>query len=536
MMIKISKSEALKALQSAGTSGQLVFLTGAGISKIPPANLPLGNEIKDQLIEFITASTELKDYREKILASDRYKQLIPELLFQAIYESIGDKIFSVYGRLNSNRYNRIHQLLAYYVKNFRAIVYTTNFDELVEKSSDSKIKIDHLHGSIRNPESMVIRIYQVGRGIPAKIFKSFQIENNSKTLFVVGYSGNDKDVIALLNNTRFKAIYWLMRDFDDQWTLKNLIRIKSDRLFVFKGDIQTIFSDLITGAKLAAIKPVPEQQSKTDFSDVTFAEAMRCIQSIFYITGSYKEAVTLCGLMIDKYSDKLKLADLAWFHYVLGDNLVYMGNDFVSAEKHIQSGITISKDQGALLDVAEGLSAMGNLLAQRDSLHPNKAKESLLEALKVAGQLDDKNLTAGEKDQLWVLKGKIYNNLGLSLHNERQFWEAISNYRQSIQFKRKAGNIAAIAVTAANISIAYLAVGNRNYLRWKKQAEETFIQYSLDLRLAYLYRELGHFTPKRNKRLALKLLEDALNLYEPFGEQAALDVRITRGYVEQFIH
>jgi hypothetical protein len=232
----LTKEEALARFKNAMSTGSLSLLVGAGISKIPPSSTPLGNEIKDQLIELITADIRLRHHRSRIFDSKYYIQQIPELIFQPIYENIKEKIFTIYSTLSTTRFNDIHAYIASLSIQVGVPIYTTNFDELIEIAAGEKINIHHLHGKISKPESMVIRIYQIGRGVSKKDLCKFKEANKGRTLVVLGYSGNDKDIIHLLNNTDFKEIILLAKTIDDEWLIANLSRLKT-RFLIFTRKI-----------------------------------------------------------------------------------------------------------------------------------------------------------------------------------------------------------------------------------------------------------------------------------------------------------
>jgi len=530
-MKQITTTAAFRHLIAAAQKGNLTFLAGAGISKIPPSNLPLGNDIKDYLISLITANSALTSHRDNILYSPKYKKLIPELIFQPLYETLEAKMYAAFDILDSDAYNHVHEVLAWLEVHKNARLYTTNFDLLIEKSSRATVDVEHLHGALNEPDEMTIRIYQVGRGIQRKMATQFQSTNKGRTLFVIGYSGNDKDVVTLLNQTAFQQIYWLMRDATDDWTLSNIKKLTHHDTNIFQGDLKTFFRNAISHYSIPATT-VGKKGTATPLVvkdiGITQVEALRCIQSIYYTIGEYKKALAVCDIIFRNKKAKFTAQDRAWFHQVAADNITCIGIHFRSAVSHINKSIALSKKHRNTLDLAEAYNAIGNTYGQRSKSNAADALNALRLAKRAADSLLKKKLPLLQQDQLYVLLGKIHNNTGLAYDSLGDYHKAIEHYKRSIAYKKKAGNITAIAVTQANISLCYRSLGDRRYLYWEKKAEEIFSQYGLFYRLGYLFRELGARSKESQRTEAITYLEQALQVYEGNVPDATFDITLTK--------
>ena len=340
---RISSKQAETIIRNEANDGNLCFITGAGISKIPPANLPLGNELKDRLIDLITEGKKARKYRNKILLHPKYQDAIPELIFQPIYECIGSKIYQVFDILKYGHFNHIHKKLGWYSKIKKAGIYTTNFDMLIEHASTFPVDVQHLHGSIDKPEEMIIRIYQVGRGISKNLTNRFKKKNNGKVLVVLGYSGNDPDIMTLINNTSFKSIIWLVRDFNNKRGLSNLKKLTHHTPLLFQNDLNKLFRD----KRMRPSHSKPSSDTPTTIlTQLTEIEALKCLQAVYFVIEDFKVALHICNHVFDNKSFNLSPKDHSWFHQVAADNLNRIGIDFRAAISHMKAAIKINIKNG----------------------------------------------------------------------------------------------------------------------------------------------------------------------------------------------
>lgn len=526
----ISQKEAELIIQRESAHHNICFLTGAGISKIHPANLTLGYELKNKLIELITAKKKFKRYRDRIMTLPKYRSAIPELIFQPIYECLGERIYSVFECLKSENFNHIHAKLGWYHSTKGASIYTTNFDTLIEQASTSPIHVEHLHGSIDRPEDMIIRIYQVGRGIRKNISNQFKLKNKGKVLLVLGYSGNDKDIMTLLNHTDFKRIVWLIRDAKDKPSLENLQKLTRHSTLVFQADLNHFLKEKNYSKPT---KPANLPAALSLLPTITDVEAWKCLQAIFFTLENFYDALEVSNRVLSSSKIVLDSKDQSWFRQVTADNLNRIGIDFRKAIYLMKSAIRINTRHGNKLELAEAHSALGNIYNQKKRPDTAKALLHLKEAEQVASGIEVSKLSAVERDQLYVLLGKIYNNMGLCYDHEKEYSKAIYCYKMSMKFKNKTGNITAIAVTQANLALAYKSLESRKYSSWAKEAERTFIEYGLYFRLGYLYRELGGRSVDRNKADALNYLTKAMDVYRDYMHDAVMDKFLTERYLKR---
>lgn len=84
---------------------------------------------------------------------------------------------------------------------------TLNFDTLLESAGANDV--EHLHGRVDDPASLVTTISQYQLGLPAETQHRLRHLLTGRNLLVAGYSGRDRDVLPLLTACRPASITWL---------------------------------------------------------------------------------------------------------------------------------------------------------------------------------------------------------------------------------------------------------------------------------------------------------------------------------------
>jgi hypothetical protein len=214
---RISLSEFVDETRRALRSGRLTFLTGAGVSMLPPSNLPSGAALKDFSVRTLCSHDPLRLRWGQIARNDRYQRITPEILFQRFYACLGEATFlKFFETLRHARANSAHRKLAELATKKAAHTLTTNFDLLIDSQSTARNATTHLHGALDRPETMVTRINQVGRGLEGKLQHTVAQQISGKVLCVLGYSGADNDIWAAVQASRVARILWLVRKIGDQ--------------------------------------------------------------------------------------------------------------------------------------------------------------------------------------------------------------------------------------------------------------------------------------------------------------------------------
>lgn len=359
----IDKNEALLKFNDAVRRKGAVVLAGAGISMVGKSKLPSGNELKKHItrniLTGILAGSEMHD----IFENEGFNKLIPEVLFQVYFEILGQNLYEGFEVLKNSIPNHIHAWLAEKNVSEGLPVLTTNFDSLIEKV-ESSAKVEHLHGDLAKPEEMFIRIYQITKGIEYLKMRKYVSAIGQKEMYVFGYSGNDLDVIGLINKSEVKNIYWMMLDVNDVWVLSNLSRIsKSKKLFIYEADLAEFFPNSNKSIANPAID-VGFTAIGSPYRHIERGQRICCLQSTYFVLEQYEKALSVAqsGLGDDNNSDFIN----SWLHQVAADNLTIIGKDFASAIKHMDKAIDINSRSNNLVELAECLNAKGNIYNQKE--------------------------------------------------------------------------------------------------------------------------------------------------------------------------
>lgn len=225
--------------------GEIAFFVGAGISKDPPSNLLLGDELKNKTISAFCRDTP-KNERKEILEST--KNLRPEVILQIIHNEIGNGALDILDVLKSDNPNQNHFFLAK-AMNYGNTVITTNFDNLIEcayiregfepsvyfddegfkkwfenKKDNKKGGIFKIHGTLEEihvtsegierknrKDTIIATLNQVGKGLSKAKAKVLEHFFKKKDMVFIGYSGlDDFDIYPkMLQTESKKKIFWL---------------------------------------------------------------------------------------------------------------------------------------------------------------------------------------------------------------------------------------------------------------------------------------------------------------------------------------
>lgn len=211
-------SDLVKKIHSAIQQNKLTLLCGAGLSAPPPSLLPLAVKLVDQVLD--SALGEFKRFVPEA-------SLRPEVIFNIISRHAGDVLLGILRAILSERsYNRGHDFAATCLQRDCHVV-TTNFDCLIEEASAARgisiarvVSGDHrrvvtnpvllkIHGSIDAPESLMVTINDVFRGLSSDMELLFGSLLAGRLVLVVGYSGLDQlDIMPVLAASEPELIVW----------------------------------------------------------------------------------------------------------------------------------------------------------------------------------------------------------------------------------------------------------------------------------------------------------------------------------------
>ncbi len=217
--------EALASPKSSELLSEVAILVGAGVSMVGPTRLPSGPEMLRSSIRNLVNDRRIVGARDAALSRPGVAQLVPELMFQRISDILGALPAELYAPFGLARPNGVHFALAA-ASSRGASIATTNYDLAIEAAlgRDERPPL-HLHGSVADVATIVHTIRAIGRGLPDSIGAAFTAMLNGRRVAIVGYSGNDREVMDALVAARPSSVTWLVRSSDDP-AFPNIERIR----------------------------------------------------------------------------------------------------------------------------------------------------------------------------------------------------------------------------------------------------------------------------------------------------------------------
>jgi tetratricopeptide (TPR) repeat protein len=498
-----------------------IALFGAGVSMVAPTGLPSGKALKELIVNSICNRTPLEKYLDRLLANSHYQQIVPEVMFQEIHNIIGDKIYELYQVLRVAQSNPVHHALAAAADRHSCSLFTTNFDELVERYLKPGLNVCHLHGTLSDPAQMGILITQIGLGVSQAFQQRFFKEGDGKRLYVFGYSGNDKDIIKLINRAGVTDIVWLMRDRSNEWELKNLKGILNKDVAIYEDDLGKFFDhvSLKIGFPSPPVQEAVNENERSHIAEnfkqkITTYESFGCLDLLFYINGDYQSAVEVCREALahaDSMSEQEKLKLLI----ALADDMRTIGTELVQGLALIDSALEHPDLASYPMEFANLLNIKG--LTMHEMNHPIAATlEPFIKAEELVSKHIEflKNNTMPASHAMDLLS-RIYNNIGLAYRElAGDPVQAERYHKRSLALKRKIGHLIGICRTNAYLCLTALAERNNEKFRYRfRQSTEIIEKYDL-FRISYeLYQKTGEYLCEHgNRKKGLQQLNMALHI------------------------
>lgn len=188
-------SEVCEAL----TDRRAAFMVGAGISVGRQSWLPSWNKLVYSLLQIIGGPDGMPEV--KYITKQHMKLLFNEVFLQRMVQAVGLKRTAEALRIcmDTGSYSAIHKFLAWSMQEFDATVFTTNYDELIERASGGKAIPEKFHGTLSNLEKARFTIKQIFAPLDRTVAKSAAPKLEGRTLVVIGYRGTDEfDVVPFL--------------------------------------------------------------------------------------------------------------------------------------------------------------------------------------------------------------------------------------------------------------------------------------------------------------------------------------------------
>jgi tetratricopeptide (TPR) repeat protein len=416
----------------------LSILCGAGISMIPPSNLPSGDRLRDQCVRLLLSDHRSRKLLGRIMRSPAYQALLPEGVLQDIGSFASSSLDqSMSSLLLGVQPNAVHEHLAL---NYRRL-FTTNFDLCLEDAGARAVS--HLHGTISAPETLQNRIFRLGRTAHAEFVK-FKSWIRGKGLLILGYSMRDRDIIEAIEASPPAKIFYLSRGGE----LPPPLRDTLIPVIYARGVAEELFGVSSTGVrprrrahrprlrKPALGRRVPALLHllyRAGFYDAA-DRIMRSYLPHLRGRGKYK---AICQLMEALRVSGEYDAAARWCDYVMDSRFAARPeNAEILSSAYVVRG---------LCDYDRGRKNYGEISRWfREALRLTRAFESL--------QRDD-----SQKAAIQIWKARIHNNLGLVATAQNDYPRAIDHFDRSLRIKERFHEETGIAQTHANLAMIYLS-------------------------------------------------------------------------------
>lgn len=251
-----------------------VVLSGAGISGGEPARLPWPWDLMQALWGALRANEPL---------------LITDTLTSAVFDRIGERDYNVrmeqfleslsggdgiptlvlaevYKLVASNTPNNSHRRLV----SLNAKQFTVNMDTLLEAAGATRV--EHLHGTWDNPSTIKTTVEHYAHGLTPVLERRFARAIRGQHLLVVGYSGQDIDVMPIIERHPPAKITWVSPSADDLGLEASALR--ENRL---RHGREFIALPLTADAYLAPLVPMhpATHAARAPLPDVDLVEVLR---------------------------------------------------------------------------------------------------------------------------------------------------------------------------------------------------------------------------------------------------------------------
>jgi tetratricopeptide (TPR) repeat protein len=498
--------------------GKVIFLAGAGISMIPPSAFPSGFALKDLAVEALCTTRDLRRALNRARRNPRYATITPEIVFQRFHASLAQgSIRPFFNIFNCGVPNDVHKALAGFAR-AGSVLYTTNFDMLFEAAGAPRKRVEHLHGAVSRPASLVARIHQVRLGLPHKVEADFKRRLAGRTLCVLGYSGNDEEVRRAVTSSGLKRILWLTRDSND-WAWTNVPRY-ADRhpVQVANGDLCSLLT--VSPASTLSISVNRQNVETRQRIIAEWAQGTRlvdryaCISELMFELDDFRGAYSISKRALE-IARGTELA--GWFRIQMADALKIMGQ-FAKAERLVRQAIRINNRLNDPYEIAGAYNNFGVFLTEKERPEPRRALPLLQRAVDACESVDLRKVDARRREGLKLVRGRALNNLGLTHETLRNYEIALDFYRKSLAAKCNVGDVLGEAKTLGNICIVEAIMNDPNAAESRERAFALMDKYELWSQKAYVLRRLGKFACDQERTVdGRRLLKEALDLYRSIG-------------------
>ena len=496
---EVSLEEAIDAWQAQVWAGHGSCLLGAGVSMLPPSSLDSGNRLRDRALDWLLGDSQWSNEWRVLRGDRRYQELLPEVVFEQAFAMVHEEVLGVFEALVNAPPNPLHSALARLATDAEMRILTTNFDDLLESAGADSSLVTHLHGHLAEPTSLVFRVAQSGLPV-AQINQLVARAATDRLVAILGYSGRDPDILAALHDARPSGVVWLARV-----PVERSVR-EAARQLELVCTVTLVVADLADVAPLidratGARRNVERQHSAPPRGAViSDDERAALLARLWDWIGEPRRSLAVHKRAL-RSSKGSKMR--SWF-----------GREAALCAMAIGHGA-----EAEVLAAAAGIDARGGTLYARAAVENviglvaiergAESYQAAAVAFEAALELLDR-FEAGKgpnvdalRQQAGELRGSIANNLGWLSSLRGDFATAVSYYRASRDIKRKVGFVSGMAHSAANLAVAYRALGQEGpSARWRREADRAFAALGMIDARVRLHRELAEEARVAGRKVA----------------------------------
>jgi len=536
-------------------SKDLVLFVGAGISKNPPSNLPLANELRSFILEKISGKNkEIREFYEENLKEEHEvgKKIFDyplEGFFQILFHNSENFLKSLtktfkYGNPNAN-----HYLIAKLVKKgYIARVLTTNFDLLLERALEKEEmkrdvnfkvlysekqfldldfeKLDiptifKIHGtadveySIRFTLDLVAsRVLSEAR---AKILRYFFKDVGG--VLVLGYNAGDEfDINLVIQTTASESVIFFVNHNKEQLEISQLSRpFKNFRGIKVTCDTDRIIEHLGTVFAEGELKPKDRETSNAWRIPIhKWSETLDSGTRFYLIARILREILEL-----DKALPLFKrsLQHLARTHNLRSMSIVLENLAFIEQTKS-----NYGQAEKLLDECLANYNKLGDQNAIANVIHEKATLKQFQGNYGESLNLYNQCIVLRRSIEDWTGLAQTLNQLGSLQSAQGNYEEALRLFYRSVEIKRELGDPKGIAKTLHNIASirqiqGYLDEANKLY----NQSKQIFERLCDPEAIANTLHHLGIIQQlKRNYPAAIKLYYQALHIDKKLGNHRGI--------------
>ncbi len=494
-------------------SRHVTVLAGAGISMLRPSNLPSGPSLLQGALEAVVTDPKLRMHLPRSTSHERWSWVVPEEIFQRILDVTGWLPLEVFAPLSTARPNRLHGKLAQLGESPKCSLVTTNFDPLLSVAGVSKTEVLYLHGRIDMPSSLVTTIRAVGSGLQVGVRESFRAAlAESDAAVVLGYSGNDSDVMEHVEALAPREVVWIVRSTED-YALRNLNHLNDrTRLRVLAGDLSALQSVWGRDPSMASVSP----PSFATHPGATMDEQAELTAGVLQAIDAYPDSILVLREALQGVAVPQSAADLG----VLLAHAYNGTGDQPQAGQAADNGLRlsgISDDARCRLLTERGLAALDN--SPPDLLG---AGADLREALRIAPD------TGAHSDLLMAsaLHNLAYfETIAYITDQSGDLAKAGEGYVQAVALKRRAGDLPYLHTSLRNGAAVLRILGDDARAdELEREFHSIAARYSFIRSRAYYPALMARlFMASGDSAAAEPLLREAIGGFVALGDQPMVD-------------